>query len=120
MRQYQSLPVVRDLLPVLDNLDRAVEAAESESDAANLVQGVQLVVKQLQDVLGGHAVQPIETENQTFDPNLHEALQQIPSPTHPPMTIVQEVERGYVLHDRVLRPAKVIVSSGPPAGDAMA
>ncbi len=118
--KYAAGPVVRDLLPVLDNLHRAAEAAAKDESAGGLVEGVGMVVQQLDGVLASHGVTPIETANATFDPNLHEALQQVPSPEHPPMTIVQEVERGYTLHDRVLRPAKVVVSSGPPTGNAVA
>ena len=59
-------------------------------------------------------MQAIESVGEPFDPNLHEALQQVPSADHPPMTVVQELEKGYTLHDRVVRPSKVIVSSGPP------
>jgi molecular chaperone GrpE len=58
---------------------------------------------------------PIEALGQPFDPNLHEAVQQIPSADYPPMTVLQEVERGYKLHDRVVRPTKVIVSAASPA-----
>jgi molecular chaperone GrpE len=116
--RYSAAPLARDLLPAVDNLDRALEAATGATSAEDLVEGVRLVAKQLHGVLEGHAIQPIPTENEPFDPNLHEALTQIPSPVHPPMTIVQEVERGYTLHDRVLRPAKVVVSSGPPPEEA--
>jgi molecular chaperone GrpE len=113
-RQYQALPLARDLLPVLDNLRRALGAAEAAGNAAELVEGVNMVVKQFEDVLARHLVVPIEAVGQPFDAHLHEAVQQVPSPDHPPMTVVAEVERGYLLHDRVVRPAKVIVSSGPP------
>lgn len=112
--RYASARLARDLLPVLDNLERAIDAAGNTEDVAGLVEGVRMVAKQLHDVLDGHAVKPIDTTGAAFDPNLHEALTQVPSPDHPPMGIVQEVERGWTLHDRVLRPAKVVVSSGPP------
>lgn len=111
--KYASARLARDLLPAIDNLDRALTAAENTEDVAGLVEGVGLVAKQLRDVLDGHAIKPIDTSG-PFDPNLHEALTQVPSPDLPPMAIVQEVERGWILHDRVLRPAKVVVSSGPP------
>ena len=111
-RLYRSLPVVRDLLPVLDNLQRAVAAAANGGEAAELVEGVKLVQKQFEDVLAAHSVQPIDAVGQPFDPNLHAAVQQVPSPDHPPMTVLQELQRGYRLHDRVVRPSQVIVSSG--------
>lgn len=115
-RRYAAAPLARDLFPILDNLRRAVEAAEKGGSIDDLRQGVAMVLQQAQEVLAKHHVLPIEAVGQPFDPNLHEALTQIPSEEHPPMTVVQEAERGYLLHDRVLRPAKVIVSA-QPSGD---
>ena len=112
--RFQSLPVVRDLLPALDNLERAIQAAEQTGDVGKLLEGIRMVSQQLTDILKGHAARPIEAEGQAFDPNLHEALSQVPTSEHPPMTVIQVVESGYVMHDRVVRPAKVIVSSAPP------
>jgi molecular chaperone GrpE len=114
-RLYQALPLVKDLLPGLDNLQRALAAAESTDDTNGLLEGVRMVAQQFQDALASHAVVPIEALGEPFDPHLHEALGQIPSPDHPPMVVIEEVQRGYLLHDRVVRPSKVIVSSGPPA-----
>ncbi len=114
-RKYQAVGVIRDLLPGLDNLGRAVEAAQTTGNVDELVQGVQMVLKQFEDILSAHSAVVIDAVGQPFDPNLHEALQQVPSADHPPMTVVQELERGFQIHDRVVRPSKVIVSSGPPA-----
>lgn len=114
VRKYQSLPVVRDLLPGLDNLNRAVQSAEQTGDVTTLLEGIRMVAQQIQDVLKAHATQQIEAEGQPFDPNLHEALSQVPTSECPPMTVIQVVETGYVMHDRVVRPAKVIVSCAPP------
>jgi molecular chaperone GrpE len=115
-RRYAAAPLARDLFPILDNLRRAVEAAEKGGTIDDLRQGVAMVLQQAQEVLAKHHVQAIAAVGQPFDPNLHEALTQVPSAEHPPMTVVQEAERGYLLHDRVLRPAKVIVSA-QPGGD---
>lgn len=115
IRRYQSLPVIRDLLPGLDNLRRAVTAAEQSGDLQNLLDGIRMVTQQFEDVLKTHSAEPIRPEGQTFDPNLHEALSQVPSAEHPPMTVMQVVETGYKIHDRVVRPAKVIVTCAPPA-----
>jgi molecular chaperone GrpE len=115
MRQYQALPVARDLLPALDNLHRALAAAEASGNVKDLVNGVRLVAKQIEAALGRHDVVPIESAGKPFDPNLHQAIQQVQTDEHPPMTVVQEVERGFTLKDRVVRPATVIVST-PPAG----
>ncbi|MFV0444862.1 MAG: nucleotide exchange factor GrpE [Planctomycetaceae bacterium] len=113
-RRYSSGPIVRDLLPVLDNLQRAVAAAEKGGTVEDLRTGVAMVLQQAQEMLAKHQVKPIAAVGQQFDPNLHEALTQLPSADQPPMTVLQDVETGYTLHDRVLRPTKVIVSSGPP------
>jgi molecular chaperone GrpE len=117
VRRYQALPLLRDLLPVLDNLHRALAAAESAQKVDDLAQGVRMVARQLEDLLGKWSAAPIEAVGRPFDPNLHEAIQQMPSTEHPPMAVVDEVERGWVLHDRVVRPSKVVVSSGPPEGE---
>lgn len=109
-RQFQSLHLVRDLLPALDNLERAVQAAAGTEGSGELVTGLQMVIRQIQDVLTRHSVVPIESVGQPFDPNLHQAIQQVPSADHPPMTVLHELERGYRMHDRVVRPSKVVVS----------
>ena len=114
IRLYQTLPLIRDQLPGLDNLQRAIQAAQKSGNVDELVQGVQMVAAQFEDILAKHSVQPIEAVGQPFDPNLHEAVQQMPSADQPAMTVLDEVERGYVLHDRVIRPSKVIVSCALP------
>lgn len=111
-RRYAAQSVVRDLLPVLDNLQRAIEAAEKGGTVDDLRNGVQMVLQQAIEMLGRSNVRPIEAVGQLLDPNLHEAITQMPS-DQPPLTILQEVERGYTLHDRVLRPSKVIVAAPP-------
>lgn len=112
--KYQSVSVIRDLLPGMDNLQRAIDATEQSGDSQNLIDGVKMVAKQFQDVLIGHSAEPLNPVGEVFDPNLHEALSQVPSSDHEPMTIIQVVETGYKIHDRVVRPAKVIVSCAPP------
>lgn len=112
-RQYRSLPVVRDILQPLDGLQRALQVAKTSKDVDQLLQGVQMVATQFQDALSRHAVVPIDCVGKPFDPNLHEAIQQAPSKDHPPMTVLHEVERGYQMYDRVVRPSKVIVSVAP-------
>lgn len=110
-RRFAVLPLARDLLPALDNLHRALDAAKNGGDVDQLAQGVQMVSKQFDDILARHSVVPINAVNQPFDPNLHQALQQRPAPGKPPMTVLAECERGYTIHDRVVRPATVIVSA---------
>lgn len=113
-RRYAALPIVRDFLPGLDNLRRALDAARSASDVKSLLQGVRMVLGQFDEILARYGAQPIEAAGQPFDPHRHEALQQVPSSDFPPMTVVEVVERGYQIHDRVIRPSKVIVAA-PPA-----
>lgn len=116
-RKYAVLPVVREILPIIDNLQRAVDAgkqSESADESSSLLTGVSMVLQQFEETLGRFQVQPIAAVGEPFDPNRHEALQQIPTADHPPMTVLQEVERGYILHDRVVRPSKVLVSAALP------
>jgi molecular chaperone GrpE len=105
--------LVRDLLPVVDNLERAVQAARGGGDGAPLVEGVSLVLKALHDVLGRHGVTRVEAEGTRFDPAHHEAVAHVESAEHEPNAVIQEHQPGYRLHDRLLRPAMVSVSKGP-------
>lgn len=112
-RRYAQLPLAHDLLAPLDNLERAMAAAQKVGEQGPLAQGVSMIVAQLVDVLKRHGVTPIEAKGQPFDPNLHQAVMQQPSADYPPNTVVQVLEQGYRIHDRVLRPARVAVSSAP-------
>jgi molecular chaperone GrpE len=112
-RRYAQAPLASDLLPALDNLERAIAAAEQAGEQGPLAQGVSMVHTQLLDVLRRHGVTRIEAQDQPFDPNLHQAVMQQPSKDHPPMTVVQVLEQGYLIHERVLRPARVVVSTTP-------
>lgn len=113
-RKFASLAIVKDLLPNLDNLRRAVEAAQTASSIEDLSKGVGMVLKQIDETLAKHGAAPITAgPGLPFDPNQHEAVAQAPSADHPPMTVLQEFERGYVMHDRVIRPSKVLVSREP-------
>src|SRR5262249_55890540 len=100
-----------DLLPVLDNLERATEAAQKAGESGPLVQGVSLVQSQFLELMGRHGVKRIDARGKPFDPNLHQALTQLAVPDAEPNTVVQVVENGYVMNDRVLRPAKVVVAA---------
>jgi molecular chaperone GrpE len=114
-RKYAALPVLRDLLPVLDNIVRAIEAAEKAGEADNLLAGFRLVRQQLESILTRHECQPISPEGELFDPHFHQAILHQPSKDVPADHVVMVTQTGYKLHDRVVRPAQVIVSSGPPA-----
>ncbi len=112
-RKYAALPVVRDLLPVVDNIDRAIEAAERAGEAENLLEGFRLVKQQLHTLLSRHQCEPMDAEGQVFDPNFHQAILQQPSADVPAGNVMFVAQTGYQMHDRVVRPAQVIVSSGP-------
>ncbi|HWE39257.1 MAG TPA: nucleotide exchange factor GrpE [Isosphaeraceae bacterium] len=112
-RQYAVAALAKDLLEVVDNAARGAEAARVGGGAQGLVEGFEMVLKQLHDTLAKHGVEPIDAKGQPFDPNLHEALAHRPHPEHPEGTVVDELARGYRLRDRVLRPSRVAVSAGP-------
>lgn len=116
-------PLVRDLLSVVDNLERAIAhgGADGGADGAALLGGVRLVAKGLLDSLERHGVQKIEAAGRPFDPKLHEALAHVESPEHEPNQVIDQHQCGYRLHERLLRPALVSVcsrkSSAPVASD---
>jgi molecular chaperone GrpE len=113
-RKYAPLPMLKRLLPALDGLDRALKSAKQSRNADELIAGIELVAKEFEAALASVGAQAIAAVGQPFDPHLHEAIQQVPTDEHPPMTVVEDVERGYLLHDRVVRPTKVVVSTAPP------
>lgn len=110
-RRYLAGAFVLDLLPVYDNLVRATAAAQKAGETGPLVQGVKMVLAQFLDLLKRHGVTRIDALGKPFDPTLHEALTQQPVPGQPPNTVVHVEADGFMLHDRVLRPAKVVVSA---------
>lgn len=114
-RKYWTEPLVRDLIGGLDNLDRAADAAKKVGDTGPLAQGVTATIALLHDVFKRHGVTRIEVAAGTaFDPNRHEAVMQQPAPDGvAPGSVVQVLSHGYLLHDRVLRPASVIVATDP-------
>jgi molecular chaperone GrpE len=103
--------VARDLLQVVDNLDRAVTHMPAGVDA-NFASGLNMIVTQFKGALQKQGVEEVQSVAQAFDPNLHEAIGQEPSAEHPAGTISQEHSKGYTLHGRLLRPARVVISSG--------
>jgi molecular chaperone GrpE len=109
-RLYMAGEFVREILPVLDNLERATAAARQAGEKGPLVQGVGLVHQQFLDLLKRHGVTPIDAEGKPFDAGLHQALAQQPTADKPANTVLQVVEQGYLHQGRVLRPAKVLVS----------
>lgn len=108
--------LVQELLPVLDNFDRAIEQEQADGAEA-FIEGVRLIQKQLYDVLQAHGVRPIETVGRKFDPEAHEAVAMLPSSEQEPFTVIEDVRRGFRMHDRVIRPAQVVVAAGPQSDD---
>lgn len=106
--------LVAELLPVLDNLERALEALVASGDevATGIVAGVDMVRQQLGALLAGRGVAEIPAAGEVFDPNVHEAVQGVPSSDHPEGTVIAVVERGYRMSESVIRPARVVVSQG--------
>ena len=111
--KYANQLLLNDLLPVIDNVYRAVSAASNDSEAQSLHEGFLMVAQQLLDTLSKHGCNRMKAMGEAFDPNLHEALLQSPSDEYRKGQVMQVVQEGYTLHDRVLRPAQVIVSTGP-------
>lgn len=109
---------VRELFPVFDNLERAIQAAATASDPSAVADGVRMVLKLFADALGKLDIRRVETVGQPFDPALMEAIQHLPTSDHPPGAVAAEVQAGYMLGDRVVRPALVVVAKAPPEPDA--
>jgi molecular chaperone GrpE len=112
-RRYASMPLLRDLLPVVDNIQRAIDAAEKSPQASGLLDGIKLVAQSLVSVLAKHDCKKIEALGQPFDPAFHEAISQQPSAEYEPNTVTLVAQDGYTLYERVVRPAQVIVSKLP-------
>ncbi len=108
--RFANESLVRDLLPVIDNLERAVAHAQGGGNGKPLVEGVEMVLKGLLDVLAKHGVAQILAVGQPFDPEKHEAMAQVESENHAPNTVIEEHHKGYLLKDRLLRPALVTVA----------
>jgi molecular chaperone GrpE len=115
--RFATEPLVRDLLPVVDNLERALEHC-ADADAS-VREGVEMVLKSLLDVLARHNIKRIQAEGQGFDPSLHEAIAQAESHEHQPNAVLKEHQVGYLLNERLLRPALVTVNTRKPATDAV-
>ena len=108
-RKYKAQDLVNDLLPVMDNFERALQVEKTEA-TSGLVDGISMVYRQLQDALTNHGVEVIETAGQEFDPNLHHAVMQTEDEEFESNFIVEELQKGYMLKDRVIRTAMVKVN----------
>jgi len=112
LRLYANHQLLKELLAIVDNLERALGAAQEAVESASLREGVEMTLNALLKVMGEYGVTPVEAVDRPFDPSLHEAVMQAPHDTLPDNTVIQELQKGYLLHDRLLRPAMVVVSKG--------
>jgi molecular chaperone GrpE len=109
--QYASMKLVGELLPVLDNFERAIASSKENKDFDALAKGVDMIFRQFEQVLAREGLKPIEAVGRPFDPEFHQAIMQVESEDHEEGTVVEEVQKGYMLKDKVLRPAMVKVST---------
>jgi molecular chaperone GrpE len=109
-RDFAMVDAIKTLLPVVDSFERALQA---KSDAADFRSGVELIYKQLQDVLAKMGVRPIAAKGEQFDPHVHEAIEMVETPDADDHEVLEEWQRGYKLKDRLLRPAMVKVARNP-------
>lgn len=108
--RIQREALLRELLPIIDDLERAVDAASGGGNGKSIVEGVEMVLRSIHDLLRSQGVTQVSAIGQRFDPMRHEAVDQIESSTEEPNTIVREFNRGYLIGERVLRPARVTVA----------
>lgn len=108
--KYRSQSLVNDLLPVLDNFERALETSATSDETKILLKGVDMVFRMFKQALETEGVQEINPEGETFDPNFHQAVMQEASDSHESGTVIQTLQKGYQLKDRIIRPAMVKVS----------
>jgi molecular chaperone GrpE len=105
--------LLRELLPVFDNLERAAQHAESATEVQSLADGIRMVMRQFYDTLSRAGIERIDAEGQAFDPALMEAIQQIETADRPPGSVAAQVQAGYRMGDRLVRPAMVVVAKAP-------
>jgi molecular chaperone GrpE len=110
--RYAAQDVLQELISVLDNFERAIESADKSKDFVSFLEGVKMIYKNMYDVMGRKGLVRIDAVGETFDPNVHEAVMQVTSEEHPENVVVEELQKGYMLHDRVIRPSMVVVSKG--------
>jgi len=119
MQKFGAEKILADFLPVMDNLDRALDHSNGAADFTSLMRGVAMTRKLFEDTLAKYGVQPIFALGQAFDPHLHEAMQHVESSELPANQVVAEMVAGYTLNGRLLRPALVVVAKKPNPGEAL-
>jgi len=113
-RKFANESLLRELLSVVDNLERAISASNENpsQDVSCMIQGVQMTLNEILKIFQRYNVTPLEAQGKPFDPAYHEAVMQAETDEHPENTVINEFQKGYLLHDRLLRPAMVVVSKG--------
>ena len=118
LQRFGNEKLLKDLIPVVDNFDRALEHSKTGGDFASLEKGVTMIRKLFEDALLKHGVKAFDSKGKPFDPNLHEAMQHVETDEMPPNHVASELLRGFTLNDRLVRPALVMVSKKPVAAEA--
>ena len=113
LSKYANEQLIKEILPIVDNLERAIEHSSNPKDSKALDDGIKMTAKQLITVLEKFGIKRIEALNEPFDPNYHEAIMQLETQKHEENIVLRELEKGYLLHDRLIRPAKVAISKNP-------
>jgi molecular chaperone GrpE len=109
--------LLKEMLPVFDNLERAVQSAQRATEVKALADGLNMIIKQFNDTLGRVGINKVPTTGNAFDPSVHEAIQQVETADHPPGTVVAEVQSGYLQGERLVRAAMVVVAKPPSSNE---
>ncbi len=112
IRKYASESLIKELLPIVDNFERAIQSANESKNFESFLEGVKLIFNQIINLLEKEGVIPIKAVGEQFDPNYHEAVMHVDSEEYPANVVTEEYQKGYILKDRVIRPAMVAVSKG--------
>jgi len=116
-RKYAQVEFLNKVIPVLDSFERAMDSADIENDYENYAQGVEMIYRQLKDVLRSMGLEEFSSLGEVFDPARHEAVATIVNDEKPENTIVEEISKGYLVRERVIKPAKVMVSKQSKGGN---
>ncbi|MCK4503247.1 MAG: nucleotide exchange factor GrpE [Desulfuromonadales bacterium] len=118
LAKFANENILREILPVIDNLERAVEHAEQADDNDGLFEGVQMTLTQFSQLLEKFGVKTVDAIGQQFDPAYHQAMGQLESDEHPANTVIQQMQKGYQLNNRLLRPSFVMLAKAPAVAEA--
>lgn len=113
-KRFANASLIKEILGVVDNLERALESSNGTDDKEQLAQGLDLTLKELLKIFKTFHVTPVESLGEKFDPRYHQAMMQEETSDHPRNVVIKELQKGYMIHDRLLRPAMVVVSKAAP------